>query len=79
MTLDQVARGRPPLEGLAEQALYVWNFCGGWKPELFPAAFEFYGIEQASLVTGLLLDMRDYLRKHSEAQAAKSRPADLPG
>lgn len=59
---------RPTLTRDNEQALEVWDFCGGWNPERIPMAAAFYGINDLGELVTRLLAIRDRVEAHGRAQ-----------
>lgn len=54
---------RPALTPENESVLAVWNFCGGWKPALWPVAFAYLEINDAEYLIDMLLVVRAEIDK----------------
>lgn len=67
MTEAQWAASRPPLSPANQLVMQVWNFCGGWHPELIPYAAEYFGARDVDFLTHQLLVLRSTLDAHVAA------------
>lgn len=63
------------LSAANERVLAVWEFCGGWKPDLLPLAVAWCGVEDADFLIGQLILMRDRIADHARAQRAANGTA----
>jgi hypothetical protein len=68
MSLAQWRQRRPKLTRENEVVVEVWNFCGGWNPELLSIAFAYYDVRDPSFFIAMLLALRDKISDHRREQ-----------
>lgn len=59
MTPEAYRAAAPALSSECEQAVAVWNFCGGWQPATLPLAVTWHQVADVELLIHLLLAIRE--------------------
>lgn len=61
--ITQLDEAPPAIDAEVGEALCVWRFMGGWRPELLPAFASIYGLADAELTIELLHTLREEREK----------------
>jgi len=50
----------PDLTPQARRAAHCWHWCGGWRPDLWPAYTALHEVDDWQLITELMKVIRDH-------------------